>query len=99
MDDDILELDSPEQEPVDDLDDDDLVMDLHLPPTAKGPASPAHDRTKQTRRKLQKPKEKPRTEQLDYPKSLPYEVETLDEMDQKLELILRRLIDCVRAKD
>lgn len=98
MDDDILELDSPEQEPVDDIDDDDLVMDLHLPPPAKG-TSPANDRNKSTKSKLPKPKEKPRTEQLDYPNSLPYPVETLDQMDQKLDLILRRLVDCVRAKD
>ncbi len=98
MDDDILELDSPEQEPVDDIDDDDLVMDLHLPPQAKG-SSPQHDRAKPTKRKLPKPKEKPRTEQLDYPNSLPYGVETIEEMDHKLDLILRRLVDCVRAKD
>ena len=98
MDDDILELDSPEQEPVDDIDDGDLAEDLHLPPAARD-ASPQQDRAKPAKRKVPKPKEKPRTEQLDYPKSLPYAVESLEEMDGKLDLILRRLVDCVRAKD
>ena len=46
-----------------------------------------------------KPKEKPRLDQLDYQKALPYETESLEEMDTRLELILRRLVDCVRAKD
>jgi proteasome activator subunit 4 len=46
-----------------------------------------------------RPKEKPRETQLEYQNALPYEVETLDVMDQRLDEIVRRLVDCVRAKD
>lgn len=77
-----------QQEVVDALPDEE-VDDLHLPAIAS--ASP--------RAKLQQPKEKPREEQLEYQKSVPYETETLEEMDRRLEEILRRLVDCVRAKD
>ncbi|GAA6008845.1 hypothetical protein JCM10207_001745 [Rhodosporidiobolus poonsookiae] len=108
MEDDALQVDSPEQEPVDDDFDDEDIDELHLPATP----SPAFERANpfdtaftskrspiKKRRRLIRPKEKPRSEQLDYPNSLPYEAESLEEMDEKLELIVRRLIDCVRAKD
>ncbi|GAA6033408.1 hypothetical protein JCM8097_006736 [Rhodosporidiobolus ruineniae] len=107
MEDDALQVDSPEQEPFDDFDDED-IEELHLPVTP----SPAFERAnpfdnlygkgkspQKKRRRLIRPKEKPRSEQLDYPQSLPYEAESLEEMDQKLEVIVRRLVDCVRAKD
>ncbi|GAA5990324.1 hypothetical protein JCM11641_006250, partial [Rhodosporidiobolus odoratus] len=107
LEDDALQVDSPEQDPVDDFDDEE-IDELHLPPTP----SPAFERanpfdaldgsakspSKKVER-LRRPKEKPREQQLDYPQSLPYETESLEEMDQKLELIVRRLVDCVRAKD
>lgn len=100
MDDDILELDSPEQEPVDDMADDDLLDDLHLPPGAAGTSPmPTSKDTPHKTRKLRKPKEKPRNEQLDYPNSLPYATESIEVMDGRLDVILRRLVDCVRAKD
>ncbi|GAA5854935.1 hypothetical protein JCM8547_004128 [Rhodosporidiobolus lusitaniae] len=107
MEDDAIQVDSPEQEPVDDDFDDEDIDELHLPATP----SPAFERAnpfdglygkkspQKKRRRLVRPKEKPRSEQLDYPKSLPYEAEGLEEMDQKLEVIVRRLVDCVRAKD
>ncbi|GAA5836406.1 hypothetical protein JCM11251_007072, partial [Rhodosporidiobolus azoricus] len=106
MEDDALQVDSPEQEPVDDDFDDEDIEELHLPVTP----SPAFERANpfdglykkspiKKRRRLVRPKEKPRSEQLDYPKSLPYETESLEEMDRKLEEIVRRLVDCVRAKD
>ncbi|GAA5959559.1 hypothetical protein JCM21900_003196 [Sporobolomyces salmonicolor] len=113
MEDDALQVDSPEQDPVDEIDDEE-PDELHLPATPS-PAferanpfddpyrrsvspSPTKPKTK-PKPKLVKPREKPREEQLDYPQSLPYEAESLEEMDAKLEEIVRRLIDCVRAKD
>ena len=36
---------------------------------------------------------------MDLPKSMPYHVETLAEMDARLDFIMRRLVDCVEAKD
>lgn len=79
-----------QQEPVDDIEDED-IDELHLPatplPSTTSPSKPS------------KPKEKPRESQLEYQRSLPYEVESLQVMDQRLEEIVRRLVDCVRAKD
>jgi proteasome activator subunit 4 len=110
VEDDALQVDSPEQEPVDDDFDDEDIEELHLP----GTPSPAFERAdpfdglygaggspkkSPLRKKLQRPKEKPRSQQLDYVNSLPYEAETLEEMDEKLEFIVRRLVDCIRAKD
>lgn len=108
VEDDAIQVDSPEQEPFDEFDDD-IDEELILP----GTPSPAFERANpfdalgrkslspqpKKRRRLVRPKEKPRQEQLDYPESLPYETESLEEMDRKLEEIVRRLIDCVRAKD
>lgn len=114
MEDDAIQVDSPEQDPVD-LDDDEVEQSLILDGTpspqyeranpfepssagtATKPTSPKSASKKRTR--LIKPQEKPREEQLDYPENLPYENERLEEMDSKLEEIVRRLVDCVRAKD
>ncbi|KAK4046499.1 Proteasome activator BLM10 [Microbotryomycetes sp. JL201] len=102
MEDDRLEVDSPEQAPVDDIEDEE-IDELLLPGTPGGsaPSTPQAAALKGPfkRSKLRKPKEKPRESQLEYQRNLPYEVETLEEMDRRLEEIVRRLIDCVRAKD
>ncbi|KAM0792923.1 hypothetical protein ACM66B_002682 [Microbotryomycetes sp. NB124-2] len=103
MEDDHLEVDSPEHAPVDDIEDEE-IDELHLPGTPSGstPSTPQASsslRPSFKRAKLKKPKEKPRENQLEYQRNLPYQVESLDEMDQRLEEIVRRLIDCVRAKD
>ncbi|KAI5481022.1 proteasome activator subunit 4 [Pseudohyphozyma bogoriensis] len=83
--DDLLEVDSPEMAPVDDIFDEEVEDDILG-------ASRITSR-------LEKPKEKPREEQLDYQNSLPYPVESIEEMDAKLEFIVKRLIACVHAKD
>ncbi|KAK4048054.1 Proteasome activator BLM10 [Microbotryomycetes sp. JL221] len=102
MEDDHLEVDSPEHEPVDDIEDEE-IDELHLPgtPGASTPSTPQTSslRPPFKRAKLKKPKEKPRETQLEYQRNLPYEAESLDEMDRRLEEIVRHLIDCVRAKD
>lgn len=41
----------------------------------------------------------PRLSCLGLPLSLPYEVETLAEMDERLELIACRLVECVKARE
>ncbi|WVQ63803.1 uncharacterized protein L199_001958 [Kwoniella botswanensis] len=43
--------------------------------------------------------EDPRLSCLGLPLSLPYEVESLAEMDDKLELILCRMIECIKARE
>lgn len=110
MEDDALQIDSPEQEPIDDFDEEDFE-ELHLPATPSpgleranpfdglGRKSLSPQQQIKKRRRLVRPKEKPREQQLDYQNSLPYKAEGLEEMDRKLEEIVRRLIDCVRAKD
>lgn len=40
-----------------------------------------------------------RTKMLDYPRSLPYPCETLEEFDQRLAYIQQRLIECVETKE
>lgn len=114
MEDDALQVDSPEHDPVDEIDDEE-IDDLHLPATP----SPAVERAnpfdshrhvpttspngsnpiKKRKTKLVRPKEKPRKEQLDYPEALPYPAESIEEMDERLELIVSKLIDCVKSKD
>ncbi|WVR08974.1 hypothetical protein IAU60_006033 [Kwoniella sp. DSM 27419] len=51
-----------------------------------------------TTRTLQDP-EDPRLSCLGLPLSLPYEVETLAEMDDKLDLICCRMIECIKGRD
>ncbi|KAK4703918.1 hypothetical protein P7C70_g2289, partial [Phenoliferia sp. Uapishka_3] len=98
QDDDMLEVDSPEHPPVDDIEDEEYE-ELALPSSAASPAPATPPRAQPSTSKLDRPKEKPRHEQLDYQKALPYEVESLEVMDQRLEFIIRRLVDCIRAKD
>ncbi|KAM0751556.1 hypothetical protein T439DRAFT_300497 [Meredithblackwellia eburnea MCA 4105] len=93
--DDILEVDSPEHPPVNDLADDEFE-ELQLPSRLTSPG-PTTSRPPNSR--LDWPTEKPRSKQLDYQNALPYEVETLEEMDLKLEHIVRRLVECIKAKD
>lgn len=84
-DDDVLEVDSPMEPAIDiDEDEDEEVPILSL----DGVPQPAK-RLKPENRNLQ----------LDYPNSLPYTCETLEEFDARLDHIIRRLIDCVRTKD
>jgi proteasome activator subunit 4 len=88
----MLEVDSPEQEPADDIEDYGDIDELSALP-------PATTASMKKPGKLHKAKEKPREDQLQYMDSVPYECESLHEMDRRLEEIVRRLIDCVRAKD
>lgn len=51
---------------------------------------------------LWRPRKRPiedRTTMLQYPNSLPYECNTLEQVDAQLELIMSRLIECVRTRD
>jgi hypothetical protein len=43
------------------------------------------------------PKPSPRLKHMQLPKCLPYETESLEEMDKRLEVIARRLLDSVKA--
>jgi proteasome activator subunit 4 len=41
----------------------------------------------------------PRLSSLGLPLTLPYEVETLGEMDERLEVIAVKLVECVKARE
>jgi len=43
--------------------------------------------------------EDPRLSCLGLPLTLPYEVETLEEMDERLEVIAAKLVECVKARE
>ena len=90
-DDDILEIDSPMEPAVDfDEDEDEEMQVFSLDGGSSSDPSP---------QPTKKSKGDNRHKQLDYPKSLPYACETLEEFDARLDHIIRRLIDCIRTKD
>ncbi|CDS82081.1 related to BLM10-proteasome activator subunit [Sporisorium scitamineum] len=90
-DDDVLEVDSP-MEPAVDLDEDE---DEEMPILNLDGGSSSH----RSAHPAKKHKGENRNLQLEYPNSLPYTCETLEEFDARLDHIIRRLVDCVRAKD
>ncbi|EPQ28803.1 uncharacterized protein PFL1_03606 [Pseudozyma flocculosa PF-1] len=97
MDDDVLEIDSPMEMAVEyeDSEDDD-VPTLSLD---GGASSPAKAAAGSSLKQPKKAKVENRKAQMDYPESLPYPCESLDEFDRRLDEIIRRLVDCVRTKD
>ena len=48
---------------------------------------------------FQKQPDDPRLSCLGLPLSLPYEVETLAEMDERLDVIACKLVECVKARE
>lgn len=40
-----------------------------------------------------------RTKMMEYPNSLPYECESIEEFDERLAFIHQRLIECIRTKE
>ncbi|KAN0063131.1 Proteasome activator BLM10 [Thecaphora frezii] len=97
MDDDVLEIDSPMEMMVEYEDSEDEADVPHLSLDAIQPAlsKPAAAEPKMTK----KAKMENRKAQLEYPDSLPYACETLEEFDARLDHVVRRLVDCVRTKD
>ncbi|GAA94209.1 uncharacterized protein L969DRAFT_375946 [Mixia osmundae IAM 14324] len=88
----VVELDSPVQEVADEIDDeiDSEVMaglDHRARSTTPMPVKPSQD------------EQDDRTQYMDYPDSLPYSAETMDEMDRRLEEICMRIIESVQARD
>lgn len=96
-DDDILEIDSPLEQPVDI--DDDEVDELLL----EGRGARATNGASNTNASMKpihypsKPEDRP--SMMLYSESLPYECESLEEFDARMDLICRRLVDCVRTKE
>lgn len=72
-DDDMLEIDSPEQEMLDDV-----IDEVEVDALLDGTETPSIAISK-----VSKPAEKPRKDQLEYANALPYETESLEEMDAK----------------
>jgi len=89
-DDDILEIDSPLEQAVD-IDDDEIDELLLEGRTgiASGSRKPIHYPSKT----------EDRASMMHYADSLPYECENLEEFDERMQLICRRLVDCVRTRE
>ncbi|KAH8929547.1 hypothetical protein BT69DRAFT_1292546 [Atractiella rhizophila] len=62
---------------------------LSTPGSPSAPPPPQHDDSSTL----------PREKRLEYSDQLPYACESLEEMDARLELIVRRLVECVRARE
>ncbi|KAH8919753.1 hypothetical protein BT69DRAFT_1352911 [Atractiella rhizophila] len=62
---------------------------LSTPGSPSAPPPPQHDDSSTL----------PREKRLEYSDQLPYACESLEEMDTRLELIVRRLVECVRARE
>lgn len=93
-DDDILEIDSPLEQAVDI--DDDEVDELLL----EGRAASTSRTTATSNKPIHYPgKVEDRATMMHYADSLPYACESLDEFDQRMDLICRRLIDCVQTRE
>ncbi|KDN43334.1 hypothetical protein K437DRAFT_274941 [Tilletiaria anomala UBC 951] len=105
---DILEIDSPD-EPLVDIEDEEedqenAALDQDQQHARKSTSATAAARKFSNRSKLAEGSKgnttrDPRKEMLDWPQSLPYPCETLEEFDDRLEFVARRLIDVVRTKD
>ncbi|CAO1628827.1 unnamed protein product [Parajaminaea phylloscopi] len=97
-----LEIDSPMEPRPDEFDEDEELQDganLLGPAEHTDATLPAFSSAPpKLRQKIKLPKED-RQKMLDYPRSLPYECESLDEFDQRLALIQQRLLECVQTKD
>ncbi|PWZ00606.1 hypothetical protein BCV70DRAFT_199880 [Testicularia cyperi] len=90
MDDDVLEIDSPMEPAVDlDEDEDEEVPLLNLDGTVAEPSAKTAKKSRSENRHLQ----------LEFPESLPYACETLEDFDARLDQIIRRLVDCARTRD
>jgi proteasome activator subunit 4 len=103
VDDEYIEVDSPMEPPTDMYDDDDelqegatLLGQSVTSPSKAAPATPS--RPAKTKIKVKVHKED-RTKMMDWPESLPYECESLEEFDQRLAFIERKLIECIEAKE
>lgn len=93
-DDEVLEVDSPMEQPVDLEDDEDIEVLNDLQGGSQARHLPGHDSPIHARAKPEK-----REEMLDMVKVLPYPCESLDEFDQRVDYIARRLVDCVLTKE
>ncbi|PWN54156.1 hypothetical protein IE53DRAFT_24314 [Violaceomyces palustris] len=94
MDDDVLEIDSPMEPPVDieDEEEEEEIAQFSLDGFSRNGVD--------VKAKGKKNKgEEDRAAHLDYQESLPYACESLQEFDERLAFVIRRLVDCVRTKD
>lgn len=83
---------------MDDLDIDDLEheVDLDSSDDEEGVSTPE---TRAAARKSKAAKAEDRTAMLEYPLSMPYACESIDEFDERLLLIASRLVACVKARE
>lgn len=100
-DDDILEFDSPLEQAVDIEDDeiDELLLDGRA-----GSSAPTTSLSRLGTPGAGKPIHYPskieeRASMMHYADSLPYQCESLEEFDARMDLICRRLVECVQAKE
>ncbi|PWN28316.1 hypothetical protein BDZ90DRAFT_250757 [Jaminaea rosea] len=93
-------LDSPIEPKVDMPDDDEEFQEggnMLGPSTA--PAAAAAQLSAPTPSKVKVRKLEDRTKMMEYPNSLPYECESIEEFDERLAYIHQRLIECIKTKD
>lgn len=108
MDEEELVIDSPEQEPVEDEDLEDVDDNLKLGQSAA--PRPVKDRDANREQvglsvleympvPFQHPADFATTQFLTYPESLPYQCESLSDMDAELDMIVQRICQAVQARD
>lgn len=95
-DDDILEIDSPLEQPVDI--DEDEIDELLLDGRAAASSS-SFSRTMSGKPIHYPAKAEDRKTMMLYPQSLPYKCESLEEFDARMDFICQRLVDCVRTRE
>lgn len=93
-------LDSPIEPKVDMPDDDEEFQEggNMLGPSA-APAAAAAQLSAPTPSKVKVRKLEDRTKMMEYPNSLPYECESIEEFDERLAYIHQRLIECIKTKE
>ncbi|CAO1625770.1 unnamed protein product [Sympodiomycopsis kandeliae] len=98
VDEEYLDIESPIEPPADLGDEDDHVPAAEF--SMSSPTTSIHSKNFSTRpHKKKKMAKDPRVHFMDWQESLPYEVESLEEFDLRLEFVMKRLVQSVETKD
>lgn len=98
--DEYFQIESPLEPPADigDEDEDLVAADTTLPPSVRL-ATTKFESSPRPHKKKKMSRDDKRRNKLDWPESLPYETETLEEFDARLDFVRRRLVQCVETRD
>lgn len=100
-DDEYIEIDSPMEPPADVADDDDELLDganLLGQPLAS-PTKPSASSSSKSKGRSRMVQREDRTKMMDWPDSLPYQCESLQEFDERLAFIHGKLLECVKTRE